>query len=50
MSIDVEHLLRKLGKPYQDIVEQELIPYKNKLHGPVDENEAYLDMLVANEY
>ncbi|HIH9555840.1 TPA: DUF6392 family protein, partial [Klebsiella pneumoniae] len=28
----------------------ELIPYKNKLHGPVDENEAYLDMLVANEY
>ncbi|MGN9997524.1 DUF6392 family protein, partial [Klebsiella pneumoniae] len=22
----------------------------NKLHGPVDENEAYLDMLVANEY
>ncbi len=50
MSIDVETLVKQLGKPYQDIYEQELIPYKNKLHGPVDENEAYLDMLVANEY
>ncbi|MBG1959899.1 hypothetical protein I4460_12845 [Klebsiella pneumoniae] len=50
MSIDVEQLIKKISRPYQEIVEQELIPYKNKLHGPVDENEAYLDMLVANEY
>ncbi|HCI5223640.1 TPA: hypothetical protein NPM34_005572 [Klebsiella pneumoniae] len=50
MSIDVEQLIKKISRPYQEIVEQELIPYKNKLNGPVDENEAYLDMLVANEY
>ncbi|UUW74652.1 DUF6392 family protein [Klebsiella pneumoniae] len=42
MSIDVEQLIKKISRPYQEIVEQELIPYKNKLHGPVDENEAYL--------
>ncbi len=40
MSIDVEQLIKKISRPYQEIVEQELIPYKNKLHGPVDENEA----------
>lgn len=44
MSIDVEQLIKKISRPYQEIVEQELIPYKKKAHGPVDENEAYLDM------
>ncbi len=38
-------LLRKLSRPYQEIVEQELThPYKEKPHGPVDENESYLDV------
>lgn len=44
MSIDVEQIIKKISRPYQEIVEQELIPYKNKLHGPVDENEVYLYM------
>ena len=30
MNIDVETLVKQLGKPYQDIYEQGLIPYKTK--------------------
>ncbi|CAM6703195.1 hypothetical protein HV313_13445 [Klebsiella pneumoniae] len=44
MSIDVEQLIKKISRPYQEIVDQELIPYKKRPHGSVDENEAYLDM------
>ena len=28
MSIDVETLVKQLGKPYQDIYEQGLVPYE----------------------
>ncbi len=28
MNIDVETLVKQLGKPYQDIYDQGLIPYK----------------------
>ncbi|HHM0924826.1 TPA: DUF6392 family protein, partial [Klebsiella pneumoniae] len=28
MSIDVEQLIKKISRPYQEIVEQELILYK----------------------
>lgn len=44
MSINVELLIKQLGKPYDDIFGQGLIPYKTKPHGPVDEDEADLDM------
>ncbi|HHM0913988.1 TPA: DUF6392 family protein, partial [Klebsiella pneumoniae] len=30
MSIDVETLVKQLGKPYQDIYEQGLVPYETK--------------------
>ncbi|VFZ08557.1 Uncharacterised protein [Klebsiella pneumoniae] len=30
MNIDVETLVKQLGKPYQDIYDQGLIPYKTK--------------------
>ena len=30
MNIDIETLVKQLGKPYQDIYEQGLIPYKTK--------------------
>ncbi|MCU8668146.1 DUF6392 family protein, partial [Klebsiella pneumoniae] len=44
MKIDVETLIKHLGKPYQEIFEKGLIPYKTKPHGPIDEDEADLDM------
>ena len=30
MNIDIETLVKQLGKPYQDIYEQGLIPYKTE--------------------
>ncbi|WP_227637141.1 DUF6392 family protein, partial [Klebsiella pneumoniae] len=36
MNIDVEKLVKQLGKPYQEIYSQGLIPYKTKPVGPVD--------------
>ncbi|MEA4675127.1 DUF6392 family protein, partial [Klebsiella pneumoniae] len=30
MSLNVEKLIENIGKPYQDIYEQGLIPYKTK--------------------
>ena len=30
MNIDVETLVKQLGKPYQDIYDQGLMPYKTK--------------------
>lgn len=44
MSIDVEKLVKQLGKPYHEIYSYGLIPYKTKPYGPVDEDEAELDM------
>ncbi|EIX9305900.1 hypothetical protein MLP26_001472 [Klebsiella pneumoniae] len=44
MKIDVETLIKHLGKPYQEIFEKGLIPYKTKPHGPIDEDEVDLDM------
>ena len=44
MKIDVETLIKHLGKPYQEIFEKGLITYKTKPHGPIDEDEADLDM------
>ncbi|MEA4664434.1 DUF6392 family protein [Klebsiella pneumoniae] len=44
MIIDVEKLVKQLGKPYHEIYSHGLIPYKTKPHGPIDEDEADLDM------
>lgn len=44
MSIDVEKLVKQLGKPYQEIYDHDLIPYKTKPYGAVDDDEAILDM------
>lgn len=44
MSIDVEKLIKQLGKPYLEIFEQGLIPYKTKPYGAVDDDEAILNM------
>ncbi|HBT0359658.1 TPA: hypothetical protein MA039_001147 [Klebsiella pneumoniae] len=44
MNIDVEKLVKQLGKSYQEILEKGLIPYKTKLYGPIDEDEAEFDM------
>lgn len=44
MIIDVEKLVKQLGKPYHEIYSYGLIPYKTKPYGPIDEDEAELDM------
>ncbi len=38
MNIDVETLVKQLGKPYQDIYDQGLIPYKTKPTGTVSDD------------
>ncbi|WP_411173917.1 DUF6392 family protein [Klebsiella pneumoniae] len=44
MIIDVEKLVKQLGKPYHEIYSHGLIPYKTKPYGHIDEDEAELDM------
>ncbi|ROP61780.1 hypothetical protein EDF81_0254 [Enterobacter sp. BIGb0383] len=44
MNIDVQALIKNLGKSYYEIYSKELIPYKTKPYGPIDEDEADLDM------
>ncbi|MFG3866415.1 DUF6392 family protein, partial [Klebsiella pneumoniae] len=44
MNIDVEKLVKQLGKSYQEILEKGLIHYKTKPYGPIDEDEAEFDM------
>ena len=44
MNIDVETLVKQLGKPYQAIFEQGLIPYKTKTYDSVGDSTARLDM------
>ncbi len=44
MNIDVETLVKQLGKPYQEIFEKGLIPYKTKGYGAIDDDTARLDM------
>lgn len=44
MTIDVETLVKQLGKPYQEIFEKGLIPYKTKPYGAIDDDTARLDM------
>ncbi len=44
MNIDVETLVKQLGKPYQDIYEQGLIPYKTKPSVTVSDDIYRLDM------
>ncbi|HIB6250464.1 TPA: DUF6392 family protein, partial [Klebsiella pneumoniae] len=38
MNIDVETLVKQLGKPYQAIFEQGLIPYKTKPYDSVGDS------------
>ncbi|MBD3701754.1 hypothetical protein IE986_01455 [Klebsiella pneumoniae] len=38
MNIDVETLVKQLGKPYQDIYDQGLIPYKTKPTGTISDD------------
>ncbi|MCX8990771.1 DUF6392 family protein [Citrobacter portucalensis] len=44
MTIDVETLVKQLGKPYQEIFDKGLIPYKTKPYGAIDDDTARLDM------
>ncbi|GKL00863.1 hypothetical protein NUKP76_38060 [Klebsiella variicola] len=44
MNIDIETLVKQLGKPYQDIYEQGLIPYKTKPTITVGDDIFRLDM------
>lgn len=44
MKIDLELLTKELGNPYQNIFDKGLIPYKTAPYGPVDQDEADLDM------
>ena len=44
MSIDVETLVKQLGKPYQDIYEQGLVPYEIKPSVTVSDDIYRLDM------
>lgn len=44
MNINVEALIEQLGKPYQDIVSKNLIPYKTKPYGSLSDKYASLDM------
>ena len=38
MIIDVEKLVKQLGKPYHEIYSYGLIPYKTKPYGPIEED------------
>nr|VXZ83409.1 Uncharacterised protein [Klebsiella pneumoniae] len=44
MSIDVETLVKQLGKPYQDIYKQGLVPYETKPSVTVSDDIYRLDM------
>ena len=44
MNIDVETLVKQLGKPYQAIFEQGLIPYNTKNYDSVGDSTSRLDM------
>lgn len=44
MNINVEELIKQLGKPYLNIIEKDLIPYKTKPYGAIDDDEAILKM------
>ena len=44
MSIDVETLVKQLGKPYQDIYEQGLVPYETRPSVTVSDDIYRLDM------
>ncbi len=44
MNIDVETLVKQLGKPYQDIYDQGLIPYKTKPTGTISDDISRLNM------
>ncbi|MHB7348397.1 DUF6392 family protein, partial [Klebsiella pneumoniae] len=44
MNIDVEKLVKQLGKLYQDILKNGLIPYKTEPYGAVDDDESILNM------
>ncbi|CFR16637.1 MULTISPECIES: DUF6392 family protein [Yersinia] len=44
MSIDVEKLIKQIGKGYENIYEQGLIPYKMKPSGTVSDDILRLDM------
>ncbi|EIY5467615.1 hypothetical protein MLE36_001097 [Klebsiella pneumoniae] len=44
MSIDVETLVKQLGKPYQDIYEQGLVPDETKPSVTVSDDIYRLDM------
>lgn len=44
MSLNVEKLIKNLGKSYLDIYEQGLIPYKTKPSGTVSDDIYRLDM------
>ena len=50
MNIDVETLVKQLGKPYQDIYEQGLIPYKTKPTITVTDDIFRLDMRLDGIY
>ncbi|WP_410261092.1 DUF6392 family protein, partial [Klebsiella pneumoniae] len=44
MSIDVETLVKQLGKPYQDIYKQGLVPYETKPSVTVSDDIYRLDI------
>ncbi|WP_336221596.1 DUF6392 family protein [Citrobacter amalonaticus] len=44
MSINIETLVKQLGKPYQEIYDMGLMPYKTKPYGSVSDSVASLDM------
>ncbi|MHA8427766.1 DUF6392 family protein, partial [Klebsiella pneumoniae] len=44
MNVNVETLIKQLGKPYQEIYNKGLINYKTKPYGSVSDNTARLDM------
>ncbi|WP_243412411.1 DUF6392 family protein, partial [Klebsiella pneumoniae] len=44
MNVNVETLIKQLGKPYQEIYNKGLIYYKTKPYGSVSDNTARLDM------
>ncbi|HBZ0417695.1 TPA: hypothetical protein MJB30_28815 [Klebsiella pneumoniae] len=44
MNVNVETLIKQLGKPYQEIYNKGLIYYKTKPYGSVSDNTSRLDM------
>ncbi|MFH8318098.1 DUF6392 family protein [Klebsiella pneumoniae] len=44
MIIDVEKLVKQLGKPYHEIYSHGLIPYKTKPYGAIDDDTARLNI------